>query len=190
MHQHDSSNSWSVHSTFAIRGDLDGAKDASDFENLEQFIGLVIGKDEFLLPINVMNEINMLNQITFVPGAPQYVEGVINLRGTIIPAVNLRKLMGLPTVPPTPSSRIIIASYENVTVGLIVDGITYVVSLRQDQIENQSLPTKSFGKDLLQAIAKRDQQVCGILDIYKTIMEACDGTLPSGQEEGEEGDAA
>lgn len=182
MQHHDNDSNWTTNSTFAIRGDLDGAKESQDFDNLHQFIGLLIGSEEFLLPINVMNEINMVHQITYVPGAPQYVEGVINLRGTIIPALNLRKLMGLPTIPPTPASRIIVASHENVTVGLIVDGITYVMSLRQDQIEGQTLPSKSLGKDLLQGIAKREQQVCGILDIHKTIMEACGGTIPDDNE--------
>ena len=65
-------------SIFAIHGDLDGEK-LSEFQEREQFIGLSIGTEEFLLPIAVVREIIMLPPITFVPNAPEYVEGVINL---------------------------------------------------------------------------------------------------------------
>ena len=85
------SNSQDSTGMFAIRGDLDGGKDAQDFAEIKQFIGLHIGEEECLFPIEVMNEIIMVTQLTFVPGAPEFIEGVINLRGRILPAINLRK---------------------------------------------------------------------------------------------------
>ena len=132
-------------SMFSIKGDLDGDKENPDFASIKQFIGLLIGGEEFLLPIEVTNEIIMLNQITFVPRAPQFIEGVINLRGTIVPAINLRKLMGLPNKIPNHQSRIIIAHCEEVMLGLIVDGITYVVSVNADQLQQQILPSRGSG---------------------------------------------
>jgi purine-binding chemotaxis protein CheW len=159
-------------SMFAIRGDLDGANtDNQDFTNIRQFIGLLIGKEEFLLPIEVTNEIIMMHQLTFVPRAPRYIEGVINLRGTILPAINLRQMLGLPNVIPTLQSRIIIAHYEEVMVGLIVDGITYVISLNADQMQQQVLPSKGTGTELISTISKRGNQVNGVIDIAKVLAE-------------------
>ena len=157
---------------FSIRGDLDGGKESSDFFQARQFIGFLVGLEEFLLPIDVMNEIIMLNQLTFVPGSQEYIEGVINLRGKIIAAINIRKMMGLPHTKPTNSTRVIIARYDDINAGLIVDGITYVVSLHPDQMETHSLSGKGKGANLISGIAKRGDQVNGIIDICKILNEA------------------
>ncbi len=153
---------------FAVRGDLDGSKASADFSELKQFIGLLIDGEEFLLPIEVMNEIIMINQMTFVPGSPRFVEGVINLRGRILPAINLRAMMNHPIVAPTQASRIIITRYESDVVGLIVDGITYVVTLSPDQIEEQQI-SSGQGADLIRGISKRGEKVNGIIEIQKII---------------------
>ncbi len=159
------------YSMFSIRGDLDGGKASQDFANIRQFIGLLIGKEEFLLPIEVTNEIIMMNQLTFVPRAPRFIEGVINLRGTIMPAINLRRMMNMPNEMPTSQSRIIIAHSEEVMVGLIVDGITYVISVGAEQLQQQSLPNKGTGAELISWISKRGTQVNGVFDIAKVLAE-------------------
>lgn len=158
-------------SMFAIRGDLDGGKDSLDFTATKQFIGLLLGQEEFLLPIEVTNEIIMMNQLTYVPRAPLYIEGVINLRGTILPAINLRKMLGLPNGEPSTHSRIIITHYEEVMFGLIVDGITYVISLNEEQLQQQSLPGRKSGADLISTISKRGNKVNGVIDIAKVLSE-------------------
>lgn len=159
---------------FAIRGNLDGAEDGADYYELRQFIGLMIENEEFLLPIEVMNEIIMIRYMTYVPGSPQFVEGVINLRGRILPAINLRDMMRHKTMAPTSASRIIIANHEDDVVGLIVDGITYVVTLNPDQIEDTTL-SKGHGAELLTGISKRGDVVNGILDIGKVVSEVASG---------------
>lgn len=156
---------------FTIRGDLDGAKETAAFSEVRQFIGLLIKGEEFFFPIEVMNEIIMINQITFVPRSPCFIEGVINLRGKILPAINLRRMMGHETIKPTPASRIIIASYEDVVAALIVDGITYVVSLSPNQVEEQTLNTKGHSTELIKGISKRGDRVNGILDIEKVLVK-------------------
>lgn len=154
---------------FAIRGDLDGTKEAEDYSQIRQFIGLLVDSEEFLLPIELVNEIIMLHHLTFVPRAPQYVEGVINLRGKILPAVNLRKMMGLKTIPPTPQTRIIISHSNDVPLGVIVDGISYVISLNVNQFEFKSIGGRGHGADLISGISKRADKVNGILDISKVV---------------------
>lgn len=174
-------------SIFAIRGDLDGGKDAADFSEVRQFIGLLLATEEFLLPIETVNEIIMINHMTFVPSAPRYVEGVINLRGRIIPAVNLRQVLGHPTVVPTAASRIIIANFQGHLAGLLVDGITYVVSLNPEEVQASSIGAKGKGAEFINAIAKRGGKVNGVLDIEKLFFTV--GGSKFNIEEGEEADA-
>lgn len=154
-------------SIFAIRGDLDGGKDSSDYNEIKQFIGLMIANEEFLLPIEMVNEIIMIHHMTFVPSAPRYVEGVINLRGRILPAVNLRQVLGHPTVAPTIASRIIITNFQGHLAGLLVDGITYVVSLNSDEVQASSIGQKGCGSEYITSIAKRGDKVNGVLDVEK-----------------------
>lgn len=153
---------------FAPRGNLDGAERSADFADSKQYIGLDIAGDEFLLPIEVMNEILMINELTFVPGAKTYVEGVLNLRGKIIPAINIRMMLGHETVAPTSGSRIIITRLDETICGLIVDGITHVLTIHPAQLEERSL-SQAAATDILSGICKRGDKITGIIDLGKIL---------------------
>lgn len=154
---------------FAIRGSLDG-DNQQEFVEREQFIGLKIGAEVFYLSIASVAEIIMPPSITYVPRADKYIEGVINLRGTIIPTINLRKMMGHPKGLETSSTRIVISNFNNMTFGLIVDAITYVVALLPSSIEEQGLPVKAGGADIITRISKDKNEVIGILDLGKIVL--------------------
>ena len=136
---------------FAIHGDLDGQND-DEFQDRDQFIGLKVGQEEFLLPIANIREIIMVAPITYMPFSPEYIDGVFNLRGSIVPIVNSRKLLGLARGELTAASRIIVTKSESVTFGLIVDGITYVRNLLPNEVELRSLPGKSVGSEFITSI--------------------------------------
>ncbi len=163
---------------FSIKGDLDGHKE-EDFQEREQFIGLIVGAEEFLMPIAQVREIIMLTPITFVPNAPTMVDGVINLRGNIIPAINMRKLMGTPRGEPTGATRIIITRCEDITFGILVDGITYVVQLLPSEIEHQSLPGKGTGAEFIGGISKQGNKINGIIDLQRILKAAAGDALAS-----------
>ena len=177
-------------SIFAIRGNLDGESAEEEYTEKEQFIGLKIGQEEFYLPISIVNEIVMLQPITYVPQSGKFIEGVLNLRGTILPAINLRKMMNLPKGPVTPQTRIIITRHLNVPLGLIVDAITYVNALYPTEIENQSLPGKNPGSELMSRISKHGDDIKGILDIAKVFYTAAEGKIDPEVEKANEDDAA
>lgn len=161
---------------FTIRKSLDG-ENTTEYVDKEQYIGIKIGKEEFLLSISVVNEIVMLPIVTYVPNSPKYIEGVINLRGTILPVINLRKMMGLKRGEVTSTTRIIICKDETLSfkVGLIVDAITFVVALLPDEVVRQSLPTGSTDAELISSISKSGNTVKGILDLVKIITTAAEG---------------
>ena len=164
----ESASQHSPQGIFAIRGDLDGEEE-EDYTEKEQFIGLKLGEEEFLLPISVVSDLVMLPRITFVPGGPDLIEGVMNLRGKILPAVNLRKMMGLERNEPTSTTRVIIVKIEDMNFGIIVDAITYVVALLDSEIESQNLSSKHRSSELISHIAKRNERVLGVFDVQKIL---------------------
>ncbi len=164
------------HGLFAIRGQLDGDEEA-EFADVSQLIGLCVGNEEFLLAIEHVSEIIMLTEITFVPQGPAKVEGVINLRGSILPVVSLRRLMDMPVEAPTSAARIIILRHEETRVGLIVDSITYVVALSPQDLEQQSSVGRGSRAELIGGFAKRGETINGILDMAKLMLAITEGRL-------------
>ena len=159
---------------FAIHGDLDG-QNKDEFQDRDQFIGIKIGKEEFLLPIAHVREIIMIAPITYVPFSPEFIDGVFNLRGSIVPIVNTRKLLGVQRGGITAASRIIVTRYDNINFGLIVDGITYVRNLLPTEVEQRTLPGKGTGAEFITSICKQDNYICGILDLARILTVAAAG---------------
>jgi purine-binding chemotaxis protein CheW len=100
-----------------------------------QLVGFRIGKETFGVPINLVHEIVRLPEITAVPDAPEYIEGVINLRGKIVSIVDLRKRFGETRIEASRKNRILVAEIERKMVGLIVDAASEVIRLAESEIE-------------------------------------------------------
>jgi purine-binding chemotaxis protein CheW len=100
-----------------------------------QLVGFRIGRETFGVPIGLVHEIVRVPEITSVPDAPRYVEGVINLRGKIVSIVDLRKRFGESHIEPSRKNRILVAEIQNKMVGLIVDAASEVIRLPEAEIE-------------------------------------------------------
>ena len=101
-----------------------------------QLVGFRIGKETFGVPINLVHEIVRVPEITAVPDAPQYVEGVINLRGKIVSVIDLRKRFGEKRIERNRKNRILVAEIERKMVGLIVDAASEVLRVHPEEIED------------------------------------------------------
>lgn len=113
-------------------------RDAVDeAENLMQLVGFKIGKEHFGVNILMVQEIIRTVPITTVPNAPEFIEGVINLRGGIIPVVDLRKRLklALDKVDPAQSTRILIINVDGLVTGYVVDSVTRVMKVQTSSIE-------------------------------------------------------
>lgn len=143
-----------------------------------QHIGLVIGTEEFLLAMNAVREIIMLTAVTYVPHADVLVEGIIALRGEIMPVLNLRRAFGFSRAGATPTTRIIIiqGSPESsgngatgVAFGILVDEITEFIWLQTGEFED--LPSGFFpaGYKLLSGVAPVGEKIKGVLDAAKLV---------------------
>ncbi len=98
-------------------------------------VGFRIGRESFGVPISLVHEIVRIPEITAVPESPDFVEGVINLRGKIVPVVDLRKRFGENEIKPTKKNRILVAEVENKMVGLIVDSASEVMKIPEGEVE-------------------------------------------------------
>jgi purine-binding chemotaxis protein CheW len=98
-------------------------------------VGFRIGRETFGVPIAMVHEIVRVPEITAVPEAPDYVEGVINLRGKIVPVVDLRKRFGEAEISSTRKNRILVAEVEHKMVGLIVDAASEVIKIPEGDVE-------------------------------------------------------
>jgi purine-binding chemotaxis protein CheW len=163
---------------FTIHKELDNDTPQQKYADKEQFIGLLIGSEEYMLSILTIREILLLPDIAYVPNTPDLIEGVINLRGTILPAISMRKLMGMPRPESIKSARIVIAKQDSTFFGLIVDGITNVVSLLPKDIQTHNLPKHGTEAEFIGSICKLHTKVKGILDLNK-VVSRIQSTIPS-----------
>ena len=98
-------------------------------------VGFRIGRESFGVPISLVHEIVRIPEITSVPESPDFVEGVINLRGKIVPVVDLRKRFGESEIQSTRKNRILVAEVETKMVGLIVDSASEVMKIPEGEVE-------------------------------------------------------
>ncbi|HET8668816.1 MAG TPA: chemotaxis protein CheW, partial [Terriglobales bacterium] len=98
-------------------------------------VGFRVGTETFGVPISLVHEIVRVPQITAVPDSPDCVEGVINLRGRIVPVVDLRKRFGETTITSHKKNRILVAEIEGKMVGLIVDAASEVLKIPPSDVE-------------------------------------------------------
>ena len=148
----------------SLDGDLSG-----EFIDKEQFIGLVVYHDELLLPLACVEEIIMPPRLTYVPYSQTLVEGVINLRGTIIPVINLRRILNHPRVGITQETRIIIMHDNTMRLGIVVDKITLVRALMPNEITREGLQNFHRTAEILVGLATNNNIVNGILDMAKIV---------------------
>ncbi|GER94471.1 hypothetical protein A45J_2234 [hot springs metagenome] len=132
-----------------------------------QYIGFIMNNNEYTIPILKVQEIINMPQLTKMPQAPYYIEGITNLRGRVIPVVNLKKLVGL-NGSDSIGEKVIVVTSGRITFGVLVDGITGVVNIEESEIE----PTENIMKSHIEqvsGVAKVDDRLITILDTKKLI---------------------
>jgi purine-binding chemotaxis protein CheW len=123
-------------------------------------------KDErYGIDIERVFEIIRLQPITVVPGAPGYVDGVINLRGHVIPVVDLAARFGLQRTSVTKASRIVVAGVGQARVGLVVDGVSEVLMIPDDAVEPAPAATTASMVGYVRGIAKTSESLVIMLDV-------------------------
>jgi|GEM_PF-289941 len=138
-------------------------------KNVVQFVAFRIENQTYAFRIEQIQEIVILTQVTRTPQVPDYVEGVANLRGSIIPIVNLRKLFGLETKQSDADTRTIVVNVGKRTIGCTVDNVTQVVRIGQDSIHAAPDTVTDHGASYISGFARVHEQLIVLLDVEQLL---------------------
>ena len=130
-----------------------------------QIVVFALEDEHYGLEIAAVYEIIRHQPITAVPQAPGFVEGVINLRGRIIPVVDLRQRFGLTAAPASASSRIVVCDAASTRVGLVVDGVSEVLMVPAEAIEATPAVAVGRNSEYVRGIAKIGDGLIILLDL-------------------------
>ncbi len=128
-----------------------------------------LGAELYGVEVSRVHEIIPLQTTTRVPRAPSFVEGVTNLRGKVIPVVDLRRRFGLPAADHTRASRIVVVEIGDQVVGIIVDGVSEVLRVNASTVEPPSPVVGSAESEYLHGIAKLPERLVILLDLDRVL---------------------
>jgi purine-binding chemotaxis protein CheW len=141
---------------------------------LLQLVTFKLGDEEFAVDILKVQEVNRMVDITAVPNAPGSLEGVINLRGKVIPVYNLRKKLGLEARDADGQSRIMVVD-TGATVGLMVDSVQEVLRLPSESVEPPPLLSSGNGDGSVKGIGKLEDRLVILLDLDRLLGSGAEG---------------
>ena len=147
------------------------AKDDQMVADEVQVVAFKLRNEEYGFSILNVQEIKGLTDITRVPFAPDFIKGVINLRGSVLPVIDLKRRLGLEDTPYTSNNRIVIVQYEDVSVGMLVDSVTEVRTIKGEDFDTTRSITASndSGSRFISGIGKVDGRLIIHLNISEII---------------------
>lgn len=134
-----------------------------------QLVVFQLGDEVYGINISTVREIIRMQPITYVPDSPGFVEGVINLRGRVIPVVDLRKRFELTVTEATNESRVLVVDISGDEIGVVVDAVTEVLRISEDSIAPTSSVVTTENSYYIEGIAKVDEQLLILLDLDKAL---------------------
>ena len=134
-----------------------------------QVVAFNLGKEEYAVDILNVQEIERVLNITRVPRSTNYIEGVVNLRGNIIPIINLHKKFNLQAEGNEEEKRIIVFQFDDLKAGIIVDEVSEVLRLGKEDIEETGKVYGSINAEHIKGVAKVDSRLLILLDIFNIL---------------------
>jgi purine-binding chemotaxis protein CheW len=134
-----------------------------------QLVTFRLGEEEYGINIMQVQEIMRLPDIVWVPQAPSFVEGIINLRDQVIPVIDLAKRLDVSSDEQTDDTRVVIANIQGSLVGLVVDSVSEVMRIGTDDIEPLPEIMASHNGEFLKGIAKLDNRLIILLDLENAL---------------------
>jgi purine-binding chemotaxis protein CheW len=131
----------------------------------EQLVTFKLGKEEFGVDIMKVQEIIKIPPVTFVPRAPRFIEGVINLRGNVIPVISLKERFKMEITGSTNDARIIVIQVNGRTMGVMVDQVTEVIRIPEDAIEPPPPVAVGIDSGYLRGVGKIEDRLIVLLEL-------------------------
>lgn len=145
------------------------AETTNENSSLLQLVTFGLAEEEFGLDILGVKEIIRMTEITRVPKAPEFVEGVINLRGRVIPIIDLRKRFNLSSREHDKDTRIIVVEIQSVTVGFVVDSVSEVLRIPADTVEPPPQVVSGVEAESIKGVGKLDERLLILLDVSRIL---------------------
>ena len=142
-------------------------EEVQEKDELLQLVSFVVNGEEFGVDILKVQEIIRMMKITKVPQSQNYVDGVINLRGRVIPVVNLRSRLGMEKAENTNKTRIIVVELGNKTIGFIVDEVKEVLRIPKSITEPPPKAVAGIDSDYITSVGKLEDRILILLDLEK-----------------------
>ena len=137
----------------------------------EQLVVFDLASEAYGVDIGAVREIIRMQEITKVPRSPEFVEGIINLRGNVIPVIDLRKRFSLIGAERDKENRILVVDIGGKDIGVIVDAVTEVLRIASDSVEPPSAVITTFDSTYLLGIAKLEDRLIILLDLQSVLSE-------------------
>jgi purine-binding chemotaxis protein CheW len=137
----------------------------------DKFLTFILNKEEYGIEIRYVTEIIGIQNITGVPDMPPYIKGVINLRGKVIPVMDVRLRFGAPERPYDDRTCIVVINIDYQSVGLIVDRVSEVLDIPKNEIEPPPKVKKGNENRYIQGMGKVGEKVKILLDAHKLLYE-------------------
>jgi purine-binding chemotaxis protein CheW len=134
-----------------------------------QFVVFDLSNECYGVQITAVESIIKMQTITRLPHTPSFVEGVTNLRGKVLPVIHLRKRFGLDDTANTRDSRIMVVDVGGTKVGMIVDGVSEVLSIADDAVEPPSPISATIDSGFINGIAKLEKKLVILIDLSKVL---------------------
>jgi purine-binding chemotaxis protein CheW len=136
-------------------------------EEMFQLVSFTLGREEFGVDILRVQEINRMVTVTSVPNSPSFVDGVINLRGKVIPIIDLRTRFGMPRKEHDKNTRIVVIELKNNIVGFVVDAVSEVLRIPRSVTEPPPAVVAGIHADYITAVGKLEDRLLILLDLEK-----------------------
>lgn len=134
-----------------------------------QVVSFRLGGEEYGVDIAQVQEIIRMVEITHVPRAPRFMEGVINLRGQLIPIIDLRTRFGMSRIEATKSTRIVVTEIGSKRVGIVVDSVSEVLNIPIENVEDAPEMVAGVGTEYIQGVGKLGERLIIMLDLTMII---------------------
>ncbi len=143
--------------------------DSQISNEIHQLVSFKLGKEEFGIDILRVQEINRMLNLTRLPNAPYYIDGVVNLRGRIIPVVNLRVKLGMERKEADRNSRIVVVELSGKTIGFLVDEVNEVLRIPENITEQHPTMLSGVESSFIKAIGKLEDRLLILLDLERVL---------------------
>lgn len=138
-------------------------------EASEHLVTFFLAREEYGVDVRLVQEIIRLSVITQVPRAPEFIKGVINLRGRIIPVIDLKRRLGLGEVEPDRQTRVVVIHVRERLVGLLVDGASQVLRVPLSTIEAAPDEVIEIDANYVRGVAKLEKRLIILIDLVKIL---------------------